>query len=32
VQVEVRVEGGEPVEVRIGGACVRMMEGHALLP
>jgi trans-2,3-dihydro-3-hydroxyanthranilate isomerase len=32
VQVEVRVESGEPVEVRIGGSCVRMMEGHALLP
>lgn len=32
VQVEVAMEGGAPVEVRVGGACVRVLEGHALLP
>ena len=32
VAVEVRMEGGAPVEVRIGGRCVTVLEGHALLP
>jgi trans-2,3-dihydro-3-hydroxyanthranilate isomerase len=32
VEVEVVTRGGEPAEVRVGGACVRTMEGEALLP
>lgn len=32
VEVEVRMEGGKPAEVRIGGPCVKVLEGHALLP
>lgn len=32
VEVEVRLDNGRPVEVRIGGPCVKVMEGHALVP
>lgn len=32
VQVEVRMDGGHPTEVRIGGGCVKVLEGHATLP
>ena len=32
VQVEVSLDGATPTEVRVGGACVKVMEGHAFLP
>ncbi len=32
VEIEVDVKGGEPTEVRVGGQCVRIMDGQATLP